>query len=101
MVASSDAKTAESRPGAKPLSPEDRARMSRLREEIAGRLEEMGLIVARTLGREEKGHSGLAFLRMKTASGGAKTGFEGTEVIHFPNCQWGCYDHDKGICYPC
>src|SRR5258708_4360898 len=31
------------------LSTEDRARMTRLREEVAGRLEEMSLIVAQTL----------------------------------------------------
>ncbi len=46
-----------------PLSPEDRARMARLYEEIEGRLHEMALIAARTLsghGRDGCALSGTA-----------------------------------------
>jgi hypothetical protein len=40
-----------------PLNREDRERMAKLYEEVASRLVEMGMIVARTLGLDPKSHA--------------------------------------------
>jgi hypothetical protein len=98
----------QKREGGVPLSEEDRARMARLYEEVSGRLEEMALIVARTLGKTSEGYTEVAFKRRKRLSDTRGQGSERraqaeeqTEVIHFDGCGWGCYDHGQGICYPC
>jgi hypothetical protein len=103
----------QERPGAVRLSADDRLRMARLYEEVAGRVMEMSLIVARTLGEDSKYARELTFVRQlrppetdqegvrdaAAARGGVV--FQGTEIIHFSGCQYGCYDHDGGICFPC
>ncbi len=93
------------------LSGEDRVRMTRLYEEVASRLEEMGFIVGRKLQmdlsskvvkfspapRSAKGGPG--------AKGGAKAKrkvrvMKGTTIVcTSKGC--GCYDNDTGICYAC
>lgn len=87
-----------------PLSAEDRARMARLYEEVTGRVEEMALIVARTLGEDSQDHLEIAFVRRfvaLSAQQAAASRFKGVEVIHFAGCGWGCYNHDAGTCSAC
>jgi hypothetical protein len=87
------------------LSAEDRARMTRLFEEVSGRLEEMALITARNLGL---GSSDLQPTFKppesvsKTASGvQAELRLLGTTIVCSASDGCGCYDNDAGICYVC
>jgi hypothetical protein len=99
----------QKREGGVSLSEEDRARMARLYEGVTGRVEEMALIVARTLGKPSQGHTEVVYRRrkisfdIKRGQGSEREAMatEETEVIHFEGCGWGCYDHGQGICYPC
>lgn len=82
--------------GAVRLSPEDRVRMERLREEVASRLMEMSLIVARTLGQKPLNISfdeDLPPFKFRAPEGG------GTNLVIGQIC--GCYDYEEGVCYVC
>jgi hypothetical protein len=88
--------------GAVRLSDEDRIRMEKLYEEVSGRVMEMSLIVGRALGRDTKEAQEIAFSRsLKGENGGTKAPDPPFRVIHFANCEWGCYDYITGVCEPC
>ena len=95
----------QSRPeGAVELSEEDKVRMARLYEEVSGRVTEMALIVGRTLGRDTEDAIEIAFARtLKERNGGTTPAppDPSGRMIHFSNCEWGCYDYVTGECYPC
>ncbi len=78
------------------LADEDRARMERLYEEIAGRMKEMSLITARSLGVDLEGAPVARFgatLRNK-----ATERFCGIEWIYRDGVCVGYYDYDAGTC---
>jgi hypothetical protein len=89
------------------LSLEDRARLELLYEEVSGRLQEMALIVGRTLGLKNSEKATYSFrhvsAKKERASQPSKeqpVDFEGTEIICTPaGC--GCYDYDEGLCFVC
>lgn len=79
--------------------------MARLFEETSGRLEEMALIVAHTLGMKTK-EIRPVFNRPKPRGGAAAAPevamqFGGIEIICDPEGNCGCYDYDAGECFPC
>jgi hypothetical protein len=84
------------------LKSEDRERMQRLSEEVRGRLEEMALITARTLGTDKKEGTRVQFLPVGLRPDDSGDGVvlqvlspadEGFECI--------CYKDPPGICFPC
>ncbi len=90
-----------------PLSAENLAHMRRLRKEVAERLEEMQLIVERTLGRKIEGPLSVSF---KPARGGTPEG--GATPLEQPDMAGGfmrfgeagnegCYQDPPGICFSC
>lgn len=92
-----------------PLQAEDRARATRLSEEITSRLMELALITARTLGKEVRSPSRLTFTQtFESASPALQTqasqeGFAEVTVIELDdagNCV-GVYEDPQGICRPC
>jgi hypothetical protein len=91
--------------GAVRLSEEDRVRMERLYEEVSARVMEMGLIVGRALGRDTRDALEIAFSRsLKERNGGTTVPPDpepSGRMIHFSNCEWGCYDYESGVCEPC
>lgn len=85
------------------LSAEDRARMTRLYEEVSGRLEEMALITARNLGL---GSSDLqpTFKPPESVSqtaSGSQAELKGITIVCSASDGCGCYDNDNGICWQC
>ena len=87
----------------KTLAHEDRIRMARLYEEVAGRLEEMALITARAL---DMNTSDLAFTFERPGQVSQATSlarpvvFKGVKIICTQDgC--GCYDYDTGECFVC
>ena len=92
-----------------PLQAEDRARATRLSEEITSRLMELALITARTLGKDARSTSRLTFTQtFGIASSAARTqarpeDFAEVTVIQLDdagNCV-GVYENPPGICRPC
>ncbi len=87
---------------------EDRERMQRLSEEVRGRLQEMALITARTLGIDLDSDTVVKFVPLKVdrASLGQEPGLgeepgQTIEIVCGPaGC--GCYVDPPGICeFPC
>ncbi len=88
----------------KALVQEDRIRMARLYEEVDGRLEEMALITARTLGLNTSDRIS-AFERLGQASQAVSSDerpivFQGVKII-CTSSGCGCYDYDTGECFAC
>ena len=84
------------------LSVEDRQRMRRLTEEVRGRLEEMALITARTLGVPLSPGSVRKFVPVAAAADQAHVVH--VEIIDNPDGTYGCYtefDDGSAICEPC
>ena len=84
------------------LSVEDRQRMRRLTEEVRGRLEEMALITARTLGVPLTPGSVRKFVPVPAATDQAHVVH--VEIIDNPDGTHGCYtefDDGSAICEPC
>ncbi|QEL16450.1 hypothetical protein [Limnoglobus roseus] len=84
--------------GRTPLGPEDRARMARLYEEVKGRLEEMALIVSRTLHLPDSGDA-LAVFHPRPVKPGERMPVDIEIICHGNVC--GCYDYRDGTCGPC
>jgi hypothetical protein len=101
-----------------PLVAEDRLRMARLSEEVIGRLEEMSLIIARTLGREPQLLKQVRLVlpaegrgsddRSSPGSGDRLTGSTSSQgritaqmVWPAPGTSFGCYEDPPGICFVC
>lgn len=88
------------------LTPQDRERMQRLSEEIQGRLEEMGLIMSRTLG-VNFGRDALLKFAPSRAEGQAADASPQRSPIHIeivcaPDGTCGCYVDPPGFCeFPC
>ncbi|SOB88673.1 hypothetical protein [Streptomyces sp. 1331.2] len=79
------------------LEPDDHARMQRLHEEVTGRLEEMSMIVSRTLGLDIT--SGKT-LKWQPAGDTRLRGNVDIEIVCTPDgC--GCYDYRDGTCSEC
>lgn len=84
------------------LTAEDRQRMRRLSEEVRGRLEEMALITARTLGIRLTDDSVRKFVPVEQAADEAHVVH--VEIIDNPDGTHGCYtefDDGTAICEPC
>ena len=79
------------------LSPEDRQRMTRLREETVARLTEMGLIVARALDQEPK----LVTAVNIEGQQGAAERTSVTVIFGGPGKPNTCYVDPPGICSIC
>lgn len=80
------------------LHPDDLFRMQRLSEEVSGRLKEMGMIVARTLGMPVD--TGTIF-KFEPRPSGALYGYPGGQHIQLvcsPDGVCGCYIDPPGIC---
>jgi hypothetical protein len=94
-----------------PLSAEDRTRAIRLQEEIVGRLEELSLITARTLGQSASAPASFTFTRVFNGSSNRPNEAElavarqaAEDYILIKICDGstcGCYEDPPGICYPC
>ncbi len=86
------------------LSTEDRARMTRLYEEVSGRREEMALITSRSLGLGSSDLQ-LAFKSLqktaKQTTSGVTTEMKGITIVCSASNGCGCYDNDNGICFVC
>ncbi len=87
------------------ISLEDRARMSRLYEEAAGRLEEMSLIVSRNLGLPSGNHvAKFQPITRAPATDAPETQatltFKGAAIV-CTDTGCGCYEFDTGICFVC
>jgi hypothetical protein len=87
------------------LSSEDSVRMRRLYEEVVGRLEEMSLIIARTLGKSPRDRARIVFNYQLTSSEHVRPPRElrlkGTELIVYDDGSCACHDYDEEMCYPC
>jgi hypothetical protein len=86
------------------LSSGDRHRMTKLFEEVSGRLEEMSLIVGRNLGLDLKSKtlkfSPAAQPARKSGRAARAVEFKGITIACTPTgC--GCYDNDEGFCFVC
>lgn len=84
------------------LRPDDRERMQRLSEEVRGRLLEMALIAARTVGVEMDSDTVAKFapVRLSSAESGDGSVLQVLERAGFePNCV--CYIDPPGVCQPC
>jgi hypothetical protein len=80
--------------------------MARLHEEVSGRLEEMALVVSRTLGKEFHApleHVVVRFVMSPSVGDEhTRTGKErDAMVFHFMPCNFGCYDYGAGVCRVC
>jgi len=72
--------------------------MQRLSEEVRGRLEEMALITARTLGIEVTGDTIRKFVPV---AGGTDAAGLSIEIVCAPGGPCGCYSDPPGVCEPC
>lgn len=88
------------------LRPEDRERMQRLSEEVQGRLKEMGLISARTLGIEIGNDAVFKFDPVAHAQSDQPATTVEVVVVALPDGHggfiFGCYQDPPGVCvFPC
>ena len=94
------------------LSEEDRTRAIRLHEEIAGRLEELALIVGRNLGHSGRTPVGICFGSQierlaEVLKQQPRAPVEEQRVLYHFDCfvfddgSCGCYDNVRGLCLPC
>jgi hypothetical protein len=84
------------------LSTEDRQRMRRLTEEVRGRLEEMALITARTLGVPLSPDAVRKFVPV--AAEADRPHVVHVEIIDNPDGTHGCYtefEDGSAVCEPC
>jgi hypothetical protein len=83
------------------LAPADRERMQRLSEEVRGRLQEMALITARTLGVAFDKDTAVKFVPVEVKAANELGVAMNIEIICGPGgC--GCYVDPPGICeFPC
>ena len=89
------------RPGTK-LSPEERARMTQLVEEVYSRTTEMALIVSKKLKLQSAAPVRSFRLTTRDSASGMSVRLAGIEVIISPetgDCM--IYDYDEGVCIPC
>lgn len=71
--------------------------MTRLYEEVQTRLEEMAMIISRTLKIQADRNAQVMFSPRALAAGAESTP---VEIIRTP-CGGGCYDYDQGACIQC
>ena len=92
------------------LSERDKQRMACLYEEVQGRLKEMSLIVARTLGMQVSERTTVMLRPLKadnaSSSSDREVFREGQVEVHCTQTseghfECGCYDYDAGTCGPC
>lgn len=92
------------------LSDDDKQRMSRLYEEVHGRLREMSLIVARNLGMQLSERTKVMLrpvdVRADSPTDQPTMSSNGQVEVHCTETspghfECGCYDHDAGTCGPC
>jgi hypothetical protein len=86
----------------KKLAPEERARMTRLLEEVYARSTEMALILSRVLEMQSSAPVRSFRLTTSSAADGSSVRPSGIEIIISPetgDCM--IYDHDEGVCIPC
>ncbi len=77
------------------LPAEDRNRMSRLYEEVWIRLEEMAMIMSRTLKIKASRETEIRFCPFAPDG---KFGYEAVELVRSPQgCGW--YDYRRGLCF--